>query len=56
LGISGVGNREWLRDLRLKAGQKKTSGGSLLNLFKLSAAPQLPPPDAHFYLKRWKRA
>jgi hypothetical protein len=23
--------------------------------FKLSAAPQLPPPDVHFYLKRWKR-
>jgi len=35
--------------------KKDTGGGSLLNLFKLSAAPQLPPPDAHFYLKRWKR-
>jgi len=33
--------------------KKKTGDGSLLNLFKLSAAPQLPPPDAHFYLKRW---
>jgi len=31
--------------------QKKTGGGSLLNLFKLSAAPQLPPPDVQSYLK-----
>jgi len=48
-GASRVGHRRWAF-MGVAKSQKRTSSGSLLNLYKLSAAPRLPPPDTKCYL------